>query len=92
MSFQDANAGEIVSALRRVGAVVRFVEFAHGIAGCPDLLVGWRGVTYLLEVKTPKGRLSDAQKKFHAEWTGGPIYVVRSVEEALAVLGLMKGN
>jgi hypothetical protein len=65
---QDANALAVVSALRAAGATARFIEFAHGMAGCPDLLVAWKGVTYLMEVKVKGGRLSEAQKKFHAEW------------------------
>lgn len=90
MSKQDAVAGEIVSALRNAGAIVRFVEFAHGIAGCPDVLVGYGGTTWLLELKGKRGRLSEAQQKFHAEWLGrgGPIAVVRSIPEAFVAIGL----
>lgn len=88
MNKQDRNAVEIVSALRAVGATARFVEFQHGQAGCPDILVGWKGQTYLMELKVRKGRLSDAQKKFHAEWQGPPILVIRSVSEALIAIGL----
>jgi hypothetical protein len=88
MSKQDQNAGEVVSALRRAGCFVRFIEFAHGIRGCPDLLVAHGGLTYLMEVKGPRGRLSEAQEKLHAEWHGGPLVTVRTPEEALAAIGL----
>jgi hypothetical protein len=88
MSKQDSNAAEIVSALRAAGCVVRFIEGAHGIAGVPDLLVGYRLQTFLLEVKVKRGRLSKAQVYFHALWNGGPLKVVRSIQEALEAVGL----
>ena len=88
MSKQDANADRIVSALRAAGCVVRYIEFAHGIAGCPDVLVGHGGRTVLLEIKAKGGRLSDAQKDFHATWPGGPLVVVRTEAEAFAAVGL----
>ena len=50
--------------------------------GRPDLLVGYRGVNFLLEVKGPKGALNEAQERYHAEWKG-QIAVVRTPEEAL---------
>jgi hypothetical protein len=38
----------------------------------------------LAEVKTPKGRLSEAQERFHAVW--GCVHVLRSPEEAIEML------
>lgn len=35
--------------------------------GFPDLVVFWRGEVALIEVKAPKGRLSDAQAALHSE-------------------------
>jgi hypothetical protein len=87
-SRQDTTTGEVVSALRAAGAIVRHIDGAMGIPGVPDLLVGYQGVTYLMEVKGPKGRLSDAQVAFHAEWKGGPLVTVRTAPEALAALGI----
>ncbi|MDX5416058.1 MAG: hypothetical protein LPK88_07030 [Alphaproteobacteria bacterium] len=59
--------------------------------GCPDLLVGFRGANYLIEVKDgakpPSARrLNDRQKEWHEAWRGG-VFVVASTEEALAVIG-----
>lgn len=46
---RDENEAEIVTALEAVGAsVTRISE-----DGVPDLLVGFRGRTYLLEIKLP---------------------------------------
>lgn len=88
MGKSDAVSGEIVSALRACGAVVRYIIGEFGQAGIPDLLVGYHGTTYLMEVKVKGGRLSKAQKDFAATWRGGPIVVVHSVPAALAALGI----
>ena len=84
----DANQTQIVEALRVCGATVRVVSQGDGI---PDLLVGYRGFTILMEVKDgrkpPSAReLTPAEQKFFNEWTGGMLVVVKSVDEALAIL------
>ena len=95
---RDANESPIVDALRAVGAVVQRL----GDAGVPDLLVGFRGANYLLEVKLPlgpqggvhhhgkagsRGDLTPAQVKWWAVWCG-QARVVRDVGEALAAIGV----
>ena len=70
----DANHGEIVEALLSVAGVA--VHSLAGVGcGCPDLLVGAEGKTYLVEVKDgekcPSHRtLTPDQKKWIKEWTG----------------------
>jgi hypothetical protein len=88
----DANQNDIVAALRKAGATVRIISQGEGI---PDLLVGFRGETALLEVKDgdkpPSARkLTTAEQKFFDEWTGGVCIVVESVEDALEVLEALK--
>lgn len=81
---RDENEPEIVDALKQAGALV---ERVNG-AGIPDLLVGYRGVLYLLEVKTLKGRLKPAQITFLEAWAGYPtISIVKTVDEALRAIG-----
>ena len=85
---RDANETKIVDALRACGAVVRYVTQGDGI---PDLLVGYKGYTILLEVKDgskpPSARkLSLAEEKFFMEWEGGMLAKVESVQEALDIL------
>lgn len=92
----DANQRDIAAALRKAGCFVEMIQSATGRAGTPDLLVGNRGKTYLLEVKRPKakgqqaGELSPAQEAWHAAWRGWPVAVVRTVEEALKAVGAMR--
>ena len=86
----DANQKEIVDALRKVGASV--VSLSQIGDGCPDLLVGYRGRTLLLEVKdgtaAPSKRLLTADEiTFQTHWCGANISNVGSVEEALKAIG-----
>lgn len=84
----DENQGLIVKALRACGATVRIITQGDGI---PDLLVGYRGHTILMEVKDgnkpPSARqLTTAEQIFFDQWAGGKLFIVNSVEEALDVL------
>ncbi len=78
----DPNQAEIVAALREVGATV-------DVIGEPvDLLVGWRGVNLLMEVKKDaKAKLQPSQVAFFSEWRGR-VHRVNSVADALSLLGI----
>ena len=84
----DANQTEIVKALRQVGASVQ--SLASTGKGCPDLLVGFRGVNWLLEIKDCQKvksarKLTDDQVVWHQTWRG-KVYIVESVDQALNLL------
>ena len=84
----DDNQESIVKALRAIGATVRVVTQGGGL---PDLLVGFRGVTVLMEVKDGKKppsarKLTEAEQKFFDEWRGGLLVVVESIDDAIAAL------
>lgn len=81
----DANQGEIIEALAKVGASIQTLQLEA--RGAPDLLVGYRGRNYLIEVKTARGKLNHRQRLFFDAWRGQAA-VVHSVAEALAVLGI----
>ena len=58
------------------------------VPGVPDLCVPMPSArTVWLEVKAPKGRVTDAQDQMHARlrMLGHRVEIVRSVDEALAV-------
>ncbi len=81
----DRNQQEIVDALRQIGASVYPLHFAG--KGIADLIVGFRGHNFLLEVKSERGRLNASKRTFHRSWRG-QIAVVRSPREAVeAILG-----
>jgi len=79
----DSNQSSIVAGLRQFGATV--VDLHTVGHGCPDIGVGFRGKTYLFEVKTADGRLTPDEQKFHNEWRG-IIYTVRTIEQAIQIL------
>jgi len=84
----DRNQIEIVDALRQIGASVQ--SLAATGKGCPDLLVGYRGINYLMEIKdgekVPSAReLTIDQKHWHSIWRGS-VHTVKSVDEALKIL------
>ena len=81
----DGNQAEIVSALRVVNAKVHDCHQYGG--GFPDLLVCFDDKLYLMEVKTPRGRLTDEQKEFMQDF---PVVVVRSITDALRAIGVME--
>lgn len=89
---RDANEAAIVTALERVGCSVARLNDP----GVPDLLVARHGAMWLLEVKMPAGskggtsgrELTDEQRRWWAAWRGPVPVIVRSVEEALAVVGV----
>lgn len=85
----DRNQPEIVEALRKAGASVTLL---HAVGdGCPDLLVGYRHHTILMEVKdgkkSPSERnLTPDQQEWHAGWRGGVLVIACDVEGALRAL------
>lgn len=84
---RDDNEKEIIAAMREAGAYVKAINDE----GLFDLLVSYRGETMLIEVKDgakpPSARrLTEAEQKFHDEWPGSDLYIINSVEEALALL------
>lgn len=88
----DDNQREIVNALRQSGCSVLILS---GVGkGCPDIVVGRAGVTYMLEIKDgskpPSARrLTDDQNDWHAKWRGHAA-VVQSVDDALKAVGLTR--
>ena len=81
----DDNHGAIVSALQAEGLSVQ--SLAGVGRGVPDLLVGARGLTYLVEVKDGEKRpshrsLTPDQKLWIGKWTGSPVVVLLDASKA----------
>lgn len=89
----DQNHDQVVTALRAAGATVQ--SLAGVGKGVPDLLVGFKGQTLLMEVKdgfkSPSRRLlTEDQLKWHGSWNGGALAVVDSPDAALRMIGVLK--
>lgn len=78
----DANHQEIRQALEAVGCTVEST-------GPLDLIVGRDARTYLLEIKTAKGKLRPKQERFLARWKGHAA-TVRTVDEAFSAVGVTR--
>jgi len=89
---KDENQNPIVAALNDL--YVSVVDLSAVGCGLTDLLIGHRGVNYLIEIKNPnqpksKRKLTKDQVEFHATWRGQKA-VVESVDEILQIIGVTK--
>jgi len=81
----DANQDQIVVALRAAGAYVWIISLPV------DLLVGYKGHTFLVEIKTDaKQRLTALQQDFFQNWGGSTLARVDSPDAALRMIGVLK--
>lgn len=88
----DANQAELVALMRRLGMSVAITSSSHD--GFPDLVVGYGGVTVLVEVKDgskwPSARqLTPAQKQFHGAFKGA-ITTIETAEQATSLVNTIR--
>lgn len=76
----DSNHAAVVTALRKIGCSVQ--SLADVGNGCPDLLVGYHGENYALEVKVPGADLTPDEEAWEERWVGN-YAVVHSAQEAI---------
>jgi hypothetical protein len=84
----DTNQSEIIQALRKHGASVQPIHIIG--KGCPDLLVGFNGRNWLVEVKDggkvpSQRRLTPDEAAWHRSWCG-QVAIAESVEDAIALI------
>lgn len=83
----DVNQALIVRALRGVGATV---WHTHQLGrGAPDLIAGYRGRNYALEIKAGKDKLTPLEAEWTLRWKG-QVAIVRTIPEALAAIGAVE--
>jgi hypothetical protein len=85
----DRNHAEIINALRKIPNLSVFSTHEVG-KGFPDIVLGYKGVNYLIEIKDgnkpPSARkLTDAELQFHCNWKG-QIKIVNNLDEVLNLL------
>jgi hypothetical protein len=84
----DANQPAIVEALRAIGASVLHL---HTLGqGAPDILVGYRGRNYLMEIKDgnkppSRRRLTDDERIFFDGWLG-QVAIVENEQQAIDIV------
>jgi Holliday junction resolvase len=76
----DLNQNEIVSALQKFGTTISLASVGRG---CPDLIFGYKGRNYLLEIKNGKqAKLTPDQEEFFAAWSGH-VCIIRSIDDVI---------
>ena len=83
----DKNHPEVVEAFRKLGASV--LSLAPLGRGIPDLLVAIGGVTWLVEIKSKKGKENDLQLEWAENWRGARA-VVRDTQGVETVVKSMR--
>lgn len=88
----DANHKEIMNAFRQIPYLSVFSTHMVG-KGFPDIVVGYRGINLLVEIKD--GKKSPSQRKltkdemvFHRQWNG-QVIVITCVEDIYKLLKIL---
>jgi len=84
----DENQREIINLFKQIGAgVVVLSDIGNGVT---DLLIGYQGKNYLIEIKNPvrKWKYTNKQKIWHEYWPGQKA-TITTKEEALKILGII---
>jgi hypothetical protein len=84
----DKNQQIIIDAFRGLGATVHDLSKVGN--GIPDLLVGYKNHTCLVEVKSSeKANYTQHQKDFLANWKGGMVLRIDSIDGAIRLIKLL---
>lgn len=88
---RDLNQQDIVFNLRKVPGVT-VEDLASQGGGCPDIIVGYHDLNYLIELKNPdqppnKRKLTPDEKKWHAKWAG-QVDIALTFEDCLMIIGI----
>jgi hypothetical protein len=86
----DSNQSDVVKQLRKLHVSVQHLHTVGD--GCPDLLLGFRGKNFLIELKDGKKvpserKLTADEEKFFLRWSG-QVNKCESLEDILKVIGL----
>jgi hypothetical protein len=91
----DKNQAGVIRQLRQIPgvSVQDLSSVGHGV---PDLLIGYRKVNYLVELKNPDvpkrdRRLTFDEEAWHLAW-GGKVHVCEHIEEILIILKITIGT
>ncbi len=82
----DLNQQSIIDALRSIGCTVQ--DLSQLGRGTPDILIGYHGRNYLLEIKNAANRaphLTPCEQHWIRGWKG-QVGVVTSIMDALAIV------
>ena len=75
----DSNQRELVAFAKKHGATVTHL---HPLGrGIPDILIGYRGRNYLIEIKSSeKSKLSEDEQTFFNNWRGSASVITSKID------------
>ena len=82
----DANQNEIVAELLKIPAL-SVIDLREVGNDCPDILIGYHGDNFLIEIKTAKGKVKPGQQRHYDEWPGQTA-IARSLDDVLMIIGI----
>lgn len=77
----DLNHADLVREMREAGLFV--IDLSRVGNGVPDLLVSNSDEMWLVEIKSPKGRMRERQRQWHEAWKGKKPLIIRQLQEFL---------
>ena len=84
----DENQKSLIHTFICLGASV--LNLSTVGRGCPDLLIGYKGKTVLVEIKSStKATFTEPQIKFMQEWRGGAVSRIDSVDAAIRLIKML---
>ena len=84
----DENQNTIKHTLIALGCSV--LDLSTVGRGCPDLLIGYKGNSVLVEIKSSaKATFTEPQIKFMQEWRGGTVSRIDSVDAAIRLIKML---
>jgi hypothetical protein len=84
----DENQKQIIHTFIALGASV--LNLSRVGEGCPDILIGYKGVICLVEIKRDeKAAFTEPQIKFMQNWKGGPVSRIDSVDAAIRLIKML---
>ena len=84
----DENQKSLIHTFICLGASV--LNLSTVGRGCPDLLIGYKGKTVLVEIKSSaKATFTEPQIKFMQGWRGGAVSRIDSVDAAIRLIKML---
>ena len=88
----DSNHKEIIDCCRKIPSISVFSTHMVG-KGFPDIVIGYKGLNYLVEIKDGKKsksqkKLTDDEISFHELWKG-QIIVAENINDIMRMLKII---
>ena len=84
----DINQNAIAQCLKAAGLSVAYTHMVG--QGFPDIIVGYKGLNFLFEIKNPeqspsKRKLTEDEETFHKSWRGN-VHIIEYAEDAIKII------